>query len=60
MMTSAKSNLTVPIHQQNQNNQLKPQSFSTINVSNPEKHGGDGLNNSYISYEVTSTIVKLI
>ena len=25
-----------------------------INVLNPEKHCGDGINNSYISYEITS------
>ena len=60
MMTSAKSNLTIPIPQQNQNNPHKPQPLSTINVLNPEKHGGDGLNNSYISYEITSTNVKSI
>jgi hypothetical protein len=29
-----------------------------INVLNPERHGGDGLNNSYISYEITSKFVK--
>ena len=30
-----------------------------INVLNPERHGGDGLNNSYISYEITSHFVNL-
>jgi hypothetical protein len=29
-----------------------------INVLNPERHGGDGLNNSYISYEIISKFVK--
>lgn len=28
-----------------------------INVLNPERHGGDGLNNSYISYDITSHFV---
>lgn len=30
----------------------------SINVLNPERHGGDGLNNSYISYEIISQFVK--
>ena len=29
----------------------------SINVLNPERHGGDGLNNSYISYEIISQLV---
>lgn len=29
-----------------------------INVLNPERHGGDGLNTSYISYEITSDFVS--
>ena len=35
-----------------------PESKHSINVLNPERHGGDGLNNSYISYEITSSSVK--
>lgn len=31
-----------------------------INVLNPERHGGDGLNASYISYEITSLFVSLL
>ena len=32
----------------------------SINVINPEKHGGEGLNNSYISYELFSIFVNII